>query len=231
MLRRLPISLRFDDDDADFYYGFIEQKKNDRELSTLILDLLYAYYDDKEIQSLVDTYIFNKNPYIEIQNQLNRIATEHSKHIQSTSMLKDFTANEQKKASEPPKQDTSQNNDENKQILALIQTVERMGKEIDELKKVQTGTPIVDKVEEPIISVESTPIKEEPSIVQTNTPILSENLVVEKPTISSSDVEKPSIQEGYQKENIIEPVSVVSPTAEETVKKPKSFGKLMSSIK
>ena len=38
MLRRLPISLRFDDDDSEFYEGFIEEKKNNSELSSLILD-------------------------------------------------------------------------------------------------------------------------------------------------------------------------------------------------
>lgn len=225
MLRRLPISLRFDDEDADFYYGFIEQKKNDRELSTLILDLLYAYYDDKEIQSLVDTYIFNKNPYIEIQNQLNRIASEHSRHIQSASMLKDFTANEQKKVSEPPKQDTSQNNEENKQILALIQTVERMGKEIDALKKGQpTGEPNTEKVDPPIKKSDPVPVKEEPFIAQTE----KQSSVVETPIVEKPTIVKPMVVEP-EKPAVNEPVSVVNAT--EVVKKPASFGKLLNSVK
>lgn len=229
MLRRLPISLRFDDEDADFYYGFIEQKKNDRELSTLILDLLYAYYDDKEIQSLVDTYIFNRNPYIEIQNQLNRIASEHSRHIQSASMLKDFTANEQKKVSEPPKQDTGQSNEENKQILALIQTVERMGKEIDELKKGQTVVEHnTEKVDPPIKKSESIPVKEEPFITQTEKPSYVESSVVETPIVEKPTIVKPMVVEP-EKPAVNEPVSVVNAT--EVVKKPASFGKLLNSVK
>lgn len=229
MLRRLPISLRFDDDDADFYYGFIEQKKNDRELSTLILDLLYAYYEDKEIQSMVDTYILNKNPYIEIQNQLNRIASEHSRHIQSASMLKDYTANEQKKVSEPPKQDTSQGNEENKQILALTETVERLVKEIDELKRVKPEV-VEPKIDAPIII--SNPIKEESFITQTEIPVPVESQVVEKLKIEKPIVKKPAIEvEAKEEEKTTESILVVNSVSDDVVKKPASFGKLLNSVK
>ena len=97
MLRRLPISLRFDDDDSDFYYGFIEQKKNDRELSSLILDLLHVYYENEEVQNIVNDYVIQKSPYMHIHEQLERIALEHSRQSVSTNMLNDYTDNARKK--------------------------------------------------------------------------------------------------------------------------------------
>ena len=220
MLRRLPISLRFDDEDADFYYGFIVQKKNDRELSTLILDLLYAYYEEEAIRNLVDTYIFNKNPYIHIQNRLDEITLEHNKQMQSTGMLKDFTANEQKKASEPPKEDKEPDKPNNKEILALTETVERLVREIDDLKK--------GKIE---INIE--PEKE---VITTQEPLISqkennmESEVIEKPVIP-----KPTIVDSSEplQERVEEPVSVVNLVVEEVevVRKPASFGKLLNSVK
>lgn len=101
MLRRLPISLRFDDEDSDFYFGFIEQKKNDRELSSLILDLLHVYYENEEVRNIVNDYVIQKSPYMHIHEQLERIALEHSRQSVSANMLNDFTDNARKKVSEP----------------------------------------------------------------------------------------------------------------------------------
>ena len=102
MLRRLPISLRFDDDDSDFYYGFIEQKKNDRELSSLILNLLRVYYENENVRNIVNDYEISKSPYLHIHEQLERIALEHSRQSVSTEILNDFNDNARKKVSEPP---------------------------------------------------------------------------------------------------------------------------------
>jgi len=97
MLRRIPVSLRFDDEEnSDFYFGFIEQKKNDRELSQLILDLLHVYYENEMVRGAVDDYVVNKSPYMHIHAELERIALEHSRQRVTTSMLGDFTNNEQK---------------------------------------------------------------------------------------------------------------------------------------
>ena len=97
MLRRIPVSLKFDDEtEAEFYYELIEQKRVDRELSNLILDLLHVYYENEEVHTIVDNYQDAKNPYRLIQEDLKRIALEHSRNMMSASMLSDYTENEKK---------------------------------------------------------------------------------------------------------------------------------------
>lgn len=103
MIRRLPVSLRFDDSDTEFYCEFIEKKKNNRELSTLILDLLHVYHEDEEVQKKVDNYSVNQSPYLHIHEELQRIALEHNRQSISTSMLGDYTENERRRATRTEK--------------------------------------------------------------------------------------------------------------------------------
>lgn len=97
MLRRIPVSLKFDDEtESEFYYNLIEQKRIDRELTNLICDLLHVYYENEDVRATVDNYQNAKNPYLLIQENLKRIAIEHSRNVMSASMLSDYTENEKR---------------------------------------------------------------------------------------------------------------------------------------
>ena len=252
MLRRIPISLRFDDEESDFYYGFIEQKKNDRELSTLILDLLHAYYEDDTIKERLQFYLDGKSPFIHIHNELERIANEHSRHTVMTKMMGDYTANERKKTieSEPPvseevreeKTNTSQETPKlllnSEDFKAYKEAVKEEVKE-DVMKEVKE-----DLLKELMTQMGLTKLSINNTVEEKVEPVVEVRPKVEVNTAHSVD-EKPVV-EVVEKSNLpvskpisIESVGVSSQTApkvetvgaEEQVKKPASFGKLLKSVK
>lgn len=255
MLRRLPISLRFDDEESDFYYGFIEQKKNDRELSTLILDLLHVYFEDEGVRNRVDEYVLNKSPYMHIHAELERIALEHSRQRVSTSMLGDFTDNERKKVTEPPVEkevvkseevSKENNNSESQPVLTLPEGV------IAEIQKNVTENVLATMIPnfaESIMNYMASNNMTGQVIANTQVgsakevEIKKEETVVEQPEVEIKPVveevkkEKPVVSINIPTENssVSETKPEVAPptvsTEESTVKKPASFGKLLKSVK
>lgn len=259
MLRRIPISLRFDDEESNFYYGFIEQKKNDRELSTLILDLLHAYYEDDIIKERLQFYLDGKSPFIHIHNELERIANEHSRHTVMTKMMGDYTANERKKTidAEPPAseevkdENTSQ---EAPQLLSASEDYDALKKAVKEevkeevkqdiIKEVmaQFGLnqlPINNKVEEKVEPVVQAVPKVEPAIevapkvetVETVKDVKPAVEVAEKPSVSKNGPISIESVGISQQGSVDSPPKVESVSTEEKVKKPASFGKLLKSVK
>lgn len=228
MLRRLPISLRFDDEDSDFYYGFIEQKKNDRELSTLILDLLRVYYENEIVRNLVDEAIIRKSPYMAIHEELERIAFEHNRQKVSTSMLGDFTENEKKRVSDPPEPVKKEENQTEESLLMLpeatlkelqslrdeVSQMKDMKKELAEMKKILTSVASQNSSSEVVeVEVEC----ERPPIVE-----VREN----QPSNTSVEV---SFVEKKEKEEKDKPD--IGKAEKPVGKKPASFGKLLKSVK
>lgn len=226
MLRRLPISLRFDDEDSDFYYGFIEQKKNDRELSTLILDLLRVYYENEIVRNLVDEAIIRKSPYMAIHEELERIAFEHNRQKVSTSMLGDFTENEKKRVSDPPEPVKKEENQTEESLLMLpeatlkelqslrdeVSQMKDMKKELAEMKKILTSVTSQNSSSE-VVEVES----ERPPMIE-----VREN----QPSNTSVEV---SFVEKKEKEEKDRPD--IGKVEKPVGKKPASFGKLLKSVK
>lgn len=143
MIRRLPVSLRIDDEDSDFYYGFIEEKKNARELSALIMNLLHVYYENEIVRGIVEEYIVNQSPFLKINEQLQRIALEHSNTSIYTSMLDDYNSNEikriKKQEEKEQKEETEEKPKESPKLLADMTE--------DDLKKM-IGNLFVDIVKE-----------------------------------------------------------------------------------
>lgn len=224
MLRRLPISLRFDDEDSDFYYGFIEQKKNDRELSTLILDLLRVYYENEIVRNLVDEAIIRKSPYMAIHEELERIAFEHNKQKVSTSMLGDFTENEKKRVSDPPEPVKKEEKQPEDSLLMLpedtlkelqslrdeVSQMKDMKKELAEMKKILTSVAIQGNSLEVVESKKNSVIE------------------VKESTPPKIDIETSSLKK-IEKEEIKKPE--ISKVEKPIGKKPASFGKLLNSVK
>lgn len=228
MLRRLPISLRFDDDDSDFYYGFIEQKKNDRELSSLILDLLRVYYENEEVRNIVDDYVIQKSPYMHIHEQLERIALEHSRQSVSTNMLNDFTDNARRQISEPPEPVKEEKKEVQNEPLLLEAAMDKLSPMIE-----QRVTELVAKMVANSMASQVTPevvrsasvgigesIKEEVKSIPTP-PVIPP--VVEKPRMEKPKIEKPVIAKS--EEIVIEDEPIRKPG------KPASFGKLLGSVR
>ena len=250
MLRRLPISLRFDDEDADFYYGFIEQKKNDRELSSLILDLLHVYYEDDEVKQRVDDYVLNKSPYMHIHAELERIATEHNRQSVSRSMMGDFNTNARKKVvkEETPMETTEESNkdekDEEIPLLTEKAVTDILQKQLAEMLPGLLKETISNQVSSlvgqqgTIPAVESSktveiPVVEKP-IIETSTEIEVEDKKVKKSASKTdkSKVEKPTVSINIPTNEKVDAVKPKIATEEEPkVKKPASFGKLLSSVK
>lgn len=233
MLRRIPVSLRFDDEEnSDFYFGFIEQKKNDRELSQLILDLLHVYYENEMVRGAVDDYVVNKSPYMHIHAELERIALEHSRQRVTTNMLGDFTNNEQKIIEESPQTSNGkqeENNSSDKQtLLQLTEQVAALTKVVAGLTGGNTPnivSPIteVSGKEEVKVETEVSKVVEVPKSVEIPK-------VVETPLDIDIPV-KTEIKE-VSENNIVQDAPKVATSEEETVvKKPASFGKLLKSVK
>lgn len=199
MLRRLPISLRFDDEDSDFYFGFIEVKKNNRELSSLILNLLHLYYENEEVRNLMDEYLLSKSPYIKIHEEIQRITLEHNRQTVTTSMLGDYTKNE-KRNLEHKEEDTKQSKETPKEDVMMLTQAEFQ----NEVKK----------------AVDS---------------VMSEWMKQFKNELTTSVENKESLDVGNKENKVVETIKsdIKIPNQEKVqeIKRPKSFGKLLDSVK
>lgn len=228
MLRRLPISLKFDDEDSDFYCGFIEPKKNDRELTTLILDLLHAYYERDDIRNAVDDYILEQSPYLSIHKEIERIALEHSKNATFTKMTRDVVVNEQNnfnKTSEPTDDADMQEDTKEQQYLQLPEaTLKELQDLREEVKGVNALKEEMDKMQKLLGQLVGTQQGVEQKVEQSI--VIKDDREKKKPKI-----EKVSIDiETEEKDKVKDDVQEVQEEKPVKTKKPKSFAKLMGSL-
>jgi len=230
MLRRLPISLRFDDEDSDFYYGFIEQKKNDRELSSLILDLLHVYYENDDVKAIVDEYVLRQNPFMQIHEELQRIALEHSRQSVTTGMLGDFTNNSRRKVSVPPEpvNRTSDETEETKKTEETDNGEKTLLLSESKLQEIVEKT-VADTVSKMLMSGLNT---------ETVGKVVSENISeqikkeepVQIPTVL--DVPEPVVEKPIRPiKPVVEPPKRAEQVSETPARRPASFSKLMGSMK
>ena len=59
LIVRLPINLCYESEDTDFDL-FLKEKLEQKNLSSLIINLLHVYQENAEIRKIVDRYIDNK---------------------------------------------------------------------------------------------------------------------------------------------------------------------------
>lgn len=194
MIRRIPISLKFDDTaESDFYNNLIEKKRIDRELSNLIVDLLHVYYENEDFRATVDHYQEDKNPYLIIQGRIATMALEHSKNVQSAAMLSDYTENEKKKLEQQKAAEEAEKYHKNS--AEVLQKIDETPALLDDIKKTYNLVE-KDNAEEEIIDVEYNDArksmlaeKSEPTGVDVNE-IMEEPVTVAEPI----DVEKPKVE-------------------------------------
>lgn len=243
MLRRLPISLRFDDDDSDFYYGFIEQKKNDRELSSLILNLLRVYYENEDVRNIVNDYEISKSPYLHIHEQLERIALEHSRQSVSTEMLNDFNDNARKKVSEPPEPVKEEKSEEKvQQPLLLEEAMDKLQPLIDQKVAEAIGRMFMNNMNMNSGDIAKSISANVGESIKGNmdghspvssAPIIPASPTIVKPVMNSEPVVSipKSIPQGAPKmESSVESPAQVA-EGDTVPRKPASFGKLLGSMK
>lgn len=222
MLRRLPISLRFDDDDSEFYEGFIEEKKNNRELSTLILDLLRVYYENEVVREIVENYRIENSPFLKIHAEINRIAMEHSKNTIATNMMGDYTRNEVKKSENSTSENSQQ---ESPKLIAASE--EEMQSRINEgvekaLASILSGdgAHILSEIQNKI-NISNSQQEVKPVIENSVPPVVEvhkeDKVEFSVPTVESSKVEDTT-------------KVVIDEQDESKPKKPSSFSKLMGSL-
>lgn len=242
MLRRLPISLRFDDDDSDFYYGFIEQKKNDRELSSLILNLLRVYYENENVRNIVNDYEISKSPYLHIHEQLERIALEHSRQSVSTEILNDFNDNARKKVSEPPEPVKEEKSEEKvQQPLLLEEAMDKLQPLIDQKVAEAIGRMFMNNMNMNSGDIAKSISANVGESVRGNmdipTPVSSAPVIPASPTLFKPVIE-PETKYSEPVVSIPKSIPESAPKIDSAVessdaapRKPASFGKLLGSMK
>jgi len=225
MLKRLPISLKIDDEDGDFYYGLIEEKRKNRELTTLILNLLKLYHTDENVRKAADDFMVSQNPYLKIHEELQRIAFEHRKQTTSTGMISDFARNEMKMSMEKEQgyEEPEEQSDENKPTMELLMAqiskvvTESVSKALSESQGKETN--IAEITNRAMQGVKDTIEGNVPmSNVSAQSTVVSNEPVLSTPVFSAA--EPPVVQEVKDKETEQKPKAV-----------PKSFKKMMDSVK
>lgn len=172
MIKRLPISLKFEDTE-EFYSDFIEQKKDDKELTSFIMDLLKAYYYNEDIRMMIDSYIIEQNPYIKIHEQLQKITMQHKRHANAISMLSDYNSKEMERVNSKAEEKQYNKQDDEAEKAELLRLLGKYGVGLkEEIQKGNNGvdeqpstkpdvvTPTVEKTETiaPIVQSETAPI-------------------------------------------------------------------------
>lgn len=82
---RIPISLKVAQD--DFYYDFVLPKKDTKELSTFIHDLMKVYYETEEVRLVVDKYLVSGDKISVIRRDLDAIIKEQLANQMETDAL------------------------------------------------------------------------------------------------------------------------------------------------
>lgn len=82
---------------GDFYYNLVEPLKESKELSTFIVNMLRAYYEDEDVANALNAYNERNNPLALMQAQLNNVMLNHQKSmamLHNTKMTVDSASDE-----------------------------------------------------------------------------------------------------------------------------------------
>lgn len=91
-MERIPVSLKVDVD-SEFYTDFFEGLKANRTLSSFIMTLLEAYFQDKSIKKAINSVISKTESSTSLREQLDRIERNNNQNIMTSNMLSDVARN------------------------------------------------------------------------------------------------------------------------------------------
>lgn len=89
MIKRIPISIKFEAEEP-LYKELVEPARMNKELSTLIADLLGTYFEDMEVRERVALYQQRHSPYSAIHEELERIQREHMRNVVLTDSMRGY---------------------------------------------------------------------------------------------------------------------------------------------
>lgn len=127
------------DINAEYVKNYLLDLKDSRQLSSTIIDMLKAYYEDEEVKRAYDNYVASNGPMAEIQKQLERIQLEHNKTVMTTSMLNNQV--DQVKSQAETKHEDSVAQEDNKpvsvdpEILQRLEAIEKALPNITQLSE------------------------------------------------------------------------------------------------
>lgn len=83
---RIPLSIKVDRGES-LYQNLIAPARDEGRLTTLIIELLRAYYDDDVVRKCVDKRMEKTDELKAVQDQIERMLLEHAKNIAQTQAL------------------------------------------------------------------------------------------------------------------------------------------------
>lgn len=96
---RIPVSLRIERDDDEFF-DFVMGLKNSKELSSLVINLLKGYQKDSRFQELLDEFLIESDDYYrKVVEQFDKVQLANQRIGNTTSMLRDEIRTVQTKTS------------------------------------------------------------------------------------------------------------------------------------
>lgn len=79
----------------DFYLDFVEPMREEKDLSTFIVNLMKLYYENEAVRDEFVKFDNENNPISQIRKRLDVISVEHQKTVLATEALKDLIKTEE----------------------------------------------------------------------------------------------------------------------------------------
>jgi hypothetical protein len=204
---RIPVSLKLDTE-TEFYNDFFLDMRENHTLSSFIVNILTAYYENDDIRIIVDKHLDLLSPFAPILQQLDRINNEHTKAMMVTSMASHSLKNVHSKLSE----------EVNSEGLSLLEKEELDPELSGRVEKIEKALPdIADKLNTLLLAIQSGGFSQNQGTLPISQPTVSISLeeapkvlnneqmlqlptipnvtpqVIELPTINSSENNQPSL--------------------------------------
>lgn len=157
---RIPIALKFTHD--DMYYNFIKPARDNKGLTRLIQTLLRAYYEDTDVQRLVDMREAGETELQALNDAIEMIALEHSKSVAQLRELKFDVDSATEDMNIPVQEERAQNNDTSNNALQdqLLSLIQNLTAKVDNLEtKLNVAIPDFDKE----LGIATTKVNEAPA--------------------------------------------------------------------
>lgn len=231
---RIPVSILIEKG-TDFH-DFIMDLRANRSLSSLIVTLLKAYHEDRDIKTIFDVSLTSDDSLTEIKAQLERVRLEHNKNIMTTSMLGSRVSESLEDISKPLNNKYTEGSQSTQNMQLLPSGVD--SSILDRLSSLESILPKIDQKLNSILSSLSSPTTPKS---ETNLSVPSDTNEV-KSRSNSQDSDFLSIIAALDSSNVedFESTSTSNTSTQSkvdnevgttpTAKKPSSFGKALKSI-
>ena len=134
---RIPLSIKVDRGES-LYQNLIAPARDEGRLTTLIIELLRAYYDDEVVRDCVDKRMKKTDEFKAVQDQIERMLLEHAKNIAQTQAL-EFEAQQANRGTTTESDKISIDEDsgtkESETTVAMMQMVQNLAAKVESLSE------------------------------------------------------------------------------------------------